>query len=144
MLFTYRAMRALPAGLLFFITVSVASAQSLAPLNSSVGSTTQAASAKPSPQAEKSAAKTTDASANPHKPGEAPEKDQEPMIVVNVATRNAQAPDTTGTDTTVVTHSELQSGQYQDVADALREVGGLAVVPTGTPGQVTSDRKSVV
>ena len=134
----HRAMRALPAGLLFFITAVAVPAQSLAPLNSSVGSTTQAASAKPSPQAEKSAAKTTDASANAHQPGEAPEKDQEPMIVVNVATRNAQAPDTTGTDTTVVTHSELQSGQYQDVADALREVGGLAVVPTGTPGQVTS------
>jgi vitamin B12 transporter len=144
MLFNHRAARALLAGLIF-ITPVVASAQSLASSGSNTPAmspdsapTANAASAKPSPQAQKSAARTTDAGANAHKPGQPPEQNETPMIVVSVATRNAQAPDTTATDTTVVTHADLQAGQYTDVADALREVGGLAVVPTGTPGQVTS------
>jgi vitamin B12 transporter len=146
MFFNHRAARALLAGLVFVTPVAV-SAQSLAPSistapaesrSSTAASTAKAVSAKPSPQAQKSTARVTDAGANAHKSGQPPEQDEAPMIVVSVATRNAQAPDTTATDTTVVTQADLQAGNYLDVADALREVDGLAVVPTGTPGQVTS------
>jgi vitamin B12 transporter len=61
-----------------------------------------------------------------------------PNIVVSAATRNEQAPNTTATDTTVVTQEDLEAQNYQGVADALREVPGLAVAPTGVPGQLTS------
>jgi vitamin B12 transporter len=159
MLFNQRAARALLAGL-FVITPAFAPTRSLAdagttaspatpataPSSSPPSTTTPAhasasptaASAKPSPQAQKSAARATDPGATPHKPGDAPAKNDAPMIVVTAATRNAQAANTTATDTTVITHEDLLAQQYISVADALREVPGVAVVPTGTAGQVTS------
>lgn len=146
MLFNHRAARALLAGL-FVITPAIAPAQTTAPSGTSTTvkpkssispSTAKTASAKPSPQAQKSATRTTDASANAHQPGQPPETNEAPMIVVSAATRNTQAADTTATDTTVITHDDLLAQQYISVADALREVPGVAVVPTGTPGQVTS------
>ncbi len=63
---------------------------------------------------------------------------QLPTIVVTAATRNAQAPDTTATSNTVITHQDLEDNQYISVAQALESVPGLAVVPTGVPGQQTS------
>jgi vitamin B12 transporter len=90
------------------------------------------------PQPVKSAAQATDASSSPHAPGDAPTENEMPNIVVSAATRNEQAPNTTATDTTVVTQEDLEAQNYQGVAAALREVPGLAVVPTGVPGQLTS------
>ena len=63
---------------------------------------------------------------------------QLPTIVVTAATRTPQAPDTTATTTTVITHQDLEANQYGSVAQALMSVPGVAVVPSGVPGQVTS------
>jgi vitamin B12 transporter len=61
-----------------------------------------------------------------------------PTIVVTAATRTAQPPDTTATSSTVVTHDDIENNQYISVAQALMSVPGVAVVPSGVPGQVTS------
>jgi vitamin B12 transporter len=63
---------------------------------------------------------------------------QIPTIYVIAATRNAQPIDTTATSATVLTHDDLENGEYVSVAQALMSVPGLAVVPSGAPGQVTS------
>ena len=91
-----------------------------------------ATSAKAGPQAKTKTASTTTAA----KPQTA--VTQLPTIVVTAATRNAQPPDTTATSTTVITHDDFENNQYINVAQALMSVPGLAVVPSGVPGQVTS------
>jgi vitamin B12 transporter len=96
------------------------------------------AASQPVPAPVRSEAQAVDASSSPHAPGDAPTQNQIPNIVVSAATRNEQAPDTTATDTTVVTQEDLDAQNYQDVSDALREVPGIAVVPTGVSGQQTS------
>jgi vitamin B12 transporter len=96
------------------------------------------AASQPVPLPVRADAQAADASSSPHAPGDAPTVNQIPNIVVSAATRNEQSPDTTATDTTVVTQEDLDAQRYQDVSDALREVPGIAVVPTGAPGQVTS------
>jgi vitamin B12 transporter len=96
------------------------------------------AQAKPSPQAQKKPARAIEPGATAHKPGDAPPVNELPVTVVTAATLNTQTPETTATTTTVITHEDLLSAQYNSVADALEKVPGLAVVPNGTPGQVTS------
>ena len=59
-------------------------------------------------------------------------------IVVHVATRTPQPVDTTATSATVLTNDDLKDQNYSRAADALQSVPGLAVVTSGTPGQVTS------
>jgi vitamin B12 transporter len=61
-----------------------------------------------------------------------------PAIVVTAATRNPQSIDTTATSSTVLTSEDLDRNQYINVAQALQSVPGVAVVPSGVPGQVTS------
>ena len=63
---------------------------------------------------------------------------QLPTIVVTAATRNPQAPDTTATTTTVLTHQLLDDNKYGSVPDALQSVPGLSVVTSGMPGGQTS------
>lgn len=63
---------------------------------------------------------------------------QLPTIYVTAATRNKQTPDTTATSTTVITEQDIENNQYINVAQALMSVPGIAVVPSGVPGQVTS------
>lgn len=91
-----------------------------------------ATSAKAGPQAKTKTASTTTAA----KPQTA--VTQLPTIVVTAATRNAQPPETTATSTTVITHDDFENNQYINVAQALMSVPGVAVVPSGVPGQVTS------
>jgi vitamin B12 transporter len=91
-----------------------------------------ATSAKAGPQAKTKTASTTTA-AKPQ-----PAVTQLPTIVVTAATRNAQPPETTATSTTVITHDDFENNQYINVAQALMSVPGVAVVPSGVPGQVTS------
>jgi vitamin B12 transporter len=59
-------------------------------------------------------------------------------VTVTVATRDPQPVDTTATSTTVLTNDDLKNQNYSRAADALQSVPGLAVVTSGTPGQVTS------
>jgi vitamin B12 transporter len=61
-----------------------------------------------------------------------------PVTVVTAATLDTQPPETTATTTTVIPQEDLAAAQYISVADALMKVPGVAVVPTGAPGQVTS------
>jgi vitamin B12 transporter len=96
------------------------------------------AAAPPTPPPERATAQAEDAASSPHAPGDAPTENEMHNIVVSAATRNTQAPDTTATDTTVVTEEDLESGRYEDVTSALEKVPGVAVVQTGVPGQVTS------
>jgi vitamin B12 transporter len=96
------------------------------------------AASQPVPLPVRAAAQATDASSSPHAPGDAPTVHEMHNIVVSAATRNEQAPNTTATDTTVVTQEDLEAQNYANVSDALREVPGVAVVPSGVPGQVTS------
>jgi vitamin B12 transporter len=63
---------------------------------------------------------------------------QLPTIVVTAATRNTQSIDTTATSSTVLTREDLDRNQYVSVAQALQTVPGVAVVPSGVPGQITS------
>src|SRR5438067_13600353 len=66
-----------------------------------------------------------------------PPDDKTPTIVIS-ATRVATPIDQTPASVTVITGKQLEEQQIFRVADALREVPGLSVVQTGTPGQVTS------
>jgi vitamin B12 transporter len=100
--------------------------------------TANPAAAPPVPPPDRTTAQAEDAASSPHAPGDAPTANEMHNIVVSAATRNSQAPDTTATDTTVLTQGDLESGQYQNVADALQQVAGVAVVPLGAPGQTTS------
>ena len=63
---------------------------------------------------------------------------QLPTIVVTAATRNPQPVATTATDTTVLTHQDLEDNKYASVPDALQSVPGLAVVTSGSQGAETS------
>ncbi|HEV3271085.1 MAG TPA: TonB-dependent receptor [Candidatus Methylacidiphilales bacterium] len=95
-----------------------------------------AASAKPATSAKTAApakSPTASATAKPQ-----PAVPQLPVIVVTAATRNTQPVDTTATSTTVITHDDIENNQYISVTQALMSVPGLAVVPSGAPGQVTS------
>ena len=70
--------------------------------------------------------------------GKAPVTETMAPVIVTAATRDAQPVDTTATSTTVLTNDFLQDQNYSRAADALAQVPGLAVVTSGTPGQVTS------
>ena len=58
--------------------------------------------------------------------------------VVVSATRTEIPLDQSPSSATLITSEELQEKQIVRVADALREVPGLSIVQTGTPGQLTS------
>ena len=99
---------------------------------------TTGSQAKPSA---KSASATTPAvktPANLPAGGKAPVTEELAPVIVTAATRDAQPVDTTATSTTVLTNDFLQDQNYSRAADALTQVPGLAVVTSGTPGQVTS------
>ncbi|MGI8820860.1 MAG: TonB-dependent receptor [Chthoniobacterales bacterium] len=68
---------------------------------------------------------------------EAPAESETEEIVVT-ATRLPIAEDQSPSSVTVVGSEEIAQRQLRRVADALREVPGLAVVQTGAPGQLTS------
>jgi vitamin B12 transporter len=158
-----RAARALLAGLILTALSAPAPGQSLtpaatspkkpasssskAPAKTQPASSSSAATSNPAPNPaaaplvpppERATAQADDAASSPHAPGDAPTENEMPNIVVSAATKNTQAPDTTATDTTVITQQELESARYQSVADALSKVPGVAVVPSGVPGQLTS------
>jgi vitamin B12 transporter len=61
-----------------------------------------------------------------------------PRIVVTAATREPQAPDTTATTSTVLTHDYLQDNHFVDVASALQFVPGISVATSGMQGGQTS------
>lgn len=69
-----------------------------------------------------------------------PNGDQLPEAapVVVSATRFDIPLDQSPASVTVISSEELEQKQIERVSDALREVPGLAVVQTGTPGQLTS------
>ena len=77
------------------------------------------------------AAETTSVSPNGDQLPEA-----EPVVVS--ATRFVIPLDQSPASTTVIPAEDLEQKQIQRVSDALREVPGLAVLQTGTPGQLTS------
>lgn len=67
-------------------------------------------------------------------PSPAPESEE---IVVS-ATRIPTPEEDTGASVSVIDGSDIANKQTQRVGDALREVPGLSIVQTGTPGQLTS------
>ena len=69
-----------------------------------------------------------------------PNGDQLPeaAAVVVSATRFEIPLDQSPASTSVISSAELEQKQIERVSDALREVPGLAVLQTGTPGQLTS------
>jgi vitamin B12 transporter len=101
-----------------------------------------ASSAKPAPAAKATAPAKPALVPTPQSPADATPPAarvvQLPAIVVTAATRNSQAPDTTATSNTVITHDDLENNQYTNVSQALMSVVGLAVVPTGAPGSLTT------
>ena len=114
---------------------------------STTAATPAATTAKPATKAKSTAkaksdkpAATTDnkpaaaADAGPVQPGAT----KLPTILVTAPTRVSQPVDTTATTTTVLTQQALDDNKYANVPDAIMSVPGLAVVPSGNPGQVTS------
>jgi vitamin B12 transporter len=69
-------------------------------------------------------------------PIDQPEAEVEPVIVS--ATRFDVPLDQSPTSVSVITSQDLEIKQIKRISDALREVPGLSVVQTGTPGQLTS------
>ena len=67
-----------------------------------------------------------------------PPSDSESEPIVVTATRLETPLDQSPASVSVVTSSDMEEKQIERVADALREVPGLSVVQTGTPGQLTS------
>jgi vitamin B12 transporter len=65
-----------------------------------------------------------------------PEATAEPVVVS--ATRFDIPLDQSPASVSVISSQDLEQKQIERVSDALREVPGLAVVQTGTPGQLTS------
>ena len=65
-----------------------------------------------------------------------PEAETEEIVVS--ATRIPTPEDESPASVTVITAREMEIKQIRRVADALREVPGLSIVQTGTPGQLTS------
>src|SRR5438105_12867063 len=64
------------------------------------------------------------------------ETEAEPVIVS--ATRTDIPLDQSPASVSVIDSEDLDEKQIERVADALREVPGLSIVQTGTPGQLTS------
>jgi vitamin B12 transporter len=64
------------------------------------------------------------------------EAETEPIVVS--ATRFDVPLDQSPTSVSVITSQDLETKQIERISDALREVPGLSVVQTGTPGQLTS------
>src|SRR6266404_2334104 len=62
--------------------------------------------------------------------------ESEPVVVS--ATRTGIPLDRSPASVSVISSEDLEQKQIERVSDALREVPGLAVVQTGTPGQLTS------
>lgn len=75
--------------------------------------------------------KAQDAEASPSPVAELQE------LVVS-ATRLPLPPEETSASVSVITAQDLEQKQTERVSDALREIPGLSVVQTGTPGQLTS------
>jgi vitamin B12 transporter len=65
-----------------------------------------------------------------------PEAETEEIVVS--ATRLPIPEEESPASVTVITAQEMENKQIHRVADALREVPGLSIVQTGTPGQLTS------
>jgi vitamin B12 transporter len=65
-----------------------------------------------------------------------PEAETEEIVVS--ATRLPISEDESPASVTVITARDMEIKQIRRVADALREVPGLSIVQTGTPGQLTS------
>ncbi len=64
------------------------------------------------------------------------EAEVEPVVVT--ATRTEIPEDRSPASLTVIDSQDMEEKQVERVADALREVPGLSIVQTGTPGQLTS------
>src|SRR4029077_5241336 len=62
----------------------------------------------------------------------------EAQAIVVSATRTEIPQDQSPASLTVIDSQEMEEKQIERVADALREVPGLSIVQTGTPGQLTS------
>ncbi len=81
--------------------------------------------------------------ASPVSPGSASDQplegsDTDADRIVVTATRLPVAEDQSPADVTVIPAEEMAERQTDRVADALRDVPGLSVVQTGSPGQLTS------
>src|SRR5947207_15206413 len=66
------------------------------------------------------------------------EETAESEAVVVSATRFDIPLDQSPTSVSVISSDDLEQKQVERVSDALREVPGLSIVQTGTPGQLTS------
>lgn len=95
--------------------------------------------ASPSPTPAVSApARSTAISGNAsqkEKPAEAPEQKLPPVVVT--ATRIEQPVSEVGTTTTVVESDQIESQKIQAVSDVLRQVPGVSVTQSGSPGTLT-------
>src|SRR4051812_6077417 len=78
-----------------------------------------------------------DASPSPSPSGDKPEDTQAAAVVVT-ATRTDIPLDQSPASVSLIDSADLERRQIERVGDALREVPGLSVVQTGTPGQLTS------
>ncbi len=67
-----------------------------------------------------------------------PKPEAETEEIVISATRLPTPEDESPASVTVITARDMEIKQIRRVADALREVPGLSIVQTGTPGQLTS------
>jgi vitamin B12 transporter len=70
-------------------------------------------------------------------PTPSPGEGQAEAVIVS-ATRTEIPENESPASVSVITSDDLKQKQIERVADALREVPGLNVVQTGTPGQLTS------
>ncbi|HEY5037343.1 MAG TPA: TonB-dependent receptor plug domain-containing protein, partial [Chthoniobacterales bacterium] len=71
-------------------------------------------------------------------PSPSPSPAPETQEVVVSATRIPTPEEETGASVSVIDSQDIANKQIERVGDALREVPGLSIVQTGTPGQLTS------
>ncbi len=141
-----KLLRCLTVAALATLAVRPAAAQALAPAKKSVSSSSALATTAPSgtasadqpltptPQSPAAAASPAPSSSEVVNPSAI----TLPTIVVTAATRESQAPETTATSTTVLTHDDLEQNHYVDVLSALQFVPGLSVATGGMQGGQTS------
>src|SRR3954452_10814630 len=79
-----------------------------------------------------------DLSPSPSPGGDKPEDTQAAAVVVT-ATRTDIPLDQSPASVSLIDSADLERRQIERVGDALREVPGLSVVQTGSPGQLTSE-----
>lgn len=94
-----------------------------------------AASPAPNPGASSPAQSPANSGKPSEKTAQAPEQKLPPVVVT--ATRIEQPVSEVGTTTTVVESDQIESQKIQTVADVLRQVPGVFVTQSGSPGTVT-------